>query len=65
MKCPECNQESVIVEGVEDGGKVLRCQACGWHQVEDKRGKGLLTDDAPVVVDGLPGQAFRRRILTE
>lgn len=56
MKCPNCGEQNLLVEGVGDGKTKLTCQSCGYHNVKDKEGRPLLTE--------VP-QTDRRRLLTE
>jgi len=47
MKCPKCGNEGLLVEGLGDGKTKFTCQSCGFYEVRDNRGRGLLTDDMP------------------
>ncbi len=47
MNCKGCGKGPVLVESTGNGGKKLTCQGCGHHEVVNRDGQRLLTDDAP------------------
>ena len=56
MNCPKCGDPNVVMEGVGEGRTRAKCQKCGWSEVQDQRGKPMLTE--------VP-HTDRRRVLTE
>jgi len=56
MKCPKCQSQNLLVEGLGNGEKRLTCQSCGFSQITDNEGRKLLTE--------VP-QTDQRRLLTE
>lgn len=56
MQCPKCGNQNVIMESLGEGRTRAKCQQCGWAEVQDQRGKPMLTE--------VP-QTDKRRVLTE
>jgi hypothetical protein len=56
MNCPNCNNPDVIMESVGANRTRAKCQKCGWAEVQDQRGKPMLTE--------VP-HTDKRRVLTE
>jgi len=47
MNCPKCNKP-LIVESLGDGKKRVKCSECGLTEVQDDKGRKLLTETLPV-----------------
>jgi len=56
MRCPKCGEPDVVMENVGPNRTRAKCQKCGWAEVQDQRGKPMLTE--------VP-EADQRRVLTE
>jgi len=47
MKCPRCGKDALLIEGLGEGKTRVSCQSCGFQEIKDDKGRGLLTDDMP------------------
>lgn len=45
MRCPKCNSQSILVEGLSNGDSKLTCQSCGYAEISNKQGKKLILDE--------------------
>jgi Zn ribbon nucleic-acid-binding protein len=44
VKCPNCNQNEVLVEKLDSQRKRVQCLKCGISEVYDGEGRKLLTE---------------------
>lgn len=52
MKCPKCDNQNLVLEGLGDGKKKLVCQSCGYSTIVDDEGRHLLTGERGLPKDG-------------